>query len=78
VLGEEAARARSGGDARSCGARALGLSRERNLFPRFSVGMFFWLLIPAQEIDGKLISNSITCQTNQPRIKFQFNPIPIK
>jgi hypothetical protein len=53
--------------ARACSA-ALGRRRqveERNLFPRFRVGKFCRLLIPAQEMDGKLVSNSITCQTDQ-------------
>jgi hypothetical protein len=40
---------------------------ERNLFPRFRVGKFCRPLIPAQEMDGKLLSNSITCQTGQPK-----------
>jgi hypothetical protein len=40
---------------------------ERNLFPRFRLGKFCRLLIPAQEMDGKLVSNSITCQTSQPK-----------
>jgi hypothetical protein len=88
VLGEEeAARARvcSGRRRRRRGrareemhVRAALRAKERNLFPRFRVEMFCRLLIPAQEMDGKLISNSITCQTDQLRIKFQFNPIPIK
>jgi hypothetical protein len=40
---------------------------ERNLFPHFSVGKFCRLLIPAQEMDGKLVFNSIACQTGQPK-----------
>jgi hypothetical protein len=38
-----------------------------NLFPRFRLGKFCRLLIPVQETDRKLISNSITCQTGQPK-----------
>jgi hypothetical protein len=61
ALGEEEATARRSGRRRA--VRRL----KRNLFPDFRLRKFQRLLIQAQEMDGKLVSNSIVCQTNQPK-----------
>jgi hypothetical protein len=60
-------RRRRGRVARGSGGDDAREETGWNLFPRFRLGKFCRLLIPAQEMDGKLVSNSITCQTDQPK-----------
>jgi hypothetical protein len=50
---------------RGSGSTVLGEEEtsERNHIPHFRVGKFCSLLIWARKMDGKLVSNSIVCQT---------------